>query len=340
MRQAGNGNGDGFTGQVSVLIQDPHTLVRGTLRVVVEQLDGAIVVGEAASPEEALEVARQVHPDIVFLDLNDRTAVDVIKSIVDQIHNARVICLADEATSQSIEDALRAGATAFALKSDSVEDLLRALEQVKRGRASIAPNAAEPFIQQYMKIIQEKHSRDAAIISALASAIEAKDHYSGGHTQRVARLASRIARVHEPPAGGREQLFYGFTLHDVGKIGVPEEILLKESELSTREWEVMRTHPLIGVQIIRPVGFGEEVENIVMHHHERWDGGGYPAGLEKEEIPLSARLFAVADAFDAMTSDRPYRKGMPIDTAMKEIVSESGKQFDPSAVDTFVKVVG
>lgn len=339
---AGNGNGNGgpLPGGVTVLIQDPHTLVRDCLRVVVEQLEGAQVIAQVGSPDEALEAALRLHPDIVFLDLADRGSAIPVVEALSEIDGSRVICLADDIMTSGIEEAVKAGATAFALKSDSVEDLTRALNQVRLGRATIAPNAAEPLLHHYMQVIEEKHRRDVAVISALASAIEAKDSYSGGHTQRVTRLASRIAKAHDNVLGSSEQLGFGFTLHDVGKIGVPEDILLKPSALTREEWDVMRTHPLIGMHIIRPVGFGDVAEGVVLHHHERWDGHGYPEGLSGEDIPLGARLFAVADAFDAMTSDRPYRAALPKDEAVHEIIDESGEQFDPSAVETFLTVVG
>lgn len=327
-------------GSVTVLIQDPHALVRDCLRLVVEQLDGARVIADVASPADVLETSRRLLPDIVFLDLSDPvSAIPVLEALTHEVEGAKVICLADDVTAGGIEEAVHAGATAFALKSDSVEDLTRALRQVRLGRATIAPNAAEPLLHNYMKVIQEKHSRDVAIINALASAIEAKDSYSGGHTQRVARLATRVAKAHDSVFGVNEQLTFGFTLHDVGKIGVPEDILLKPASLTEPEWDVMRTHPLIGMHIIRPVGFGELAEGVVLHHHERWDGGGYPDGLKGEDIPLGARLFAVADAFDAMTSDRPYRRAIPRQEAISEIIEESGKQFDPAAVKTFLTVV-
>jgi HD-GYP domain-containing protein (c-di-GMP phosphodiesterase class II) len=340
-KETGNGNGGPLPGGVTVVIQDPHSLVRDCLRVVVEQLDGAQVIAEVATPRDALEAALHLRPDIVFLDLADKSsAIPVVEALSKEIDGSRVICLADDVTDGVIEDAVKAGATAFALKSDSVDDLIRALNQVRLGRATIAPNAAEPLLHHYMQVIQEKHRRDVAVINALASAIEAKDSYSGGHTQRVTRLASKIAKAHDSVLGSSEQLSFGFTLHDVGKIGVPEDILLKPAALTGSEWDVMRTHPLIGMQIIRPVGFGDLAEGVVLHHHERWDGHGYPDGLAAEDIPLGARLFAVADAFDAMTSDRPYRRALPRDEAIREIVGESGEQFDPSAVKTFISVLG
>lgn len=334
------GNGASLPDGVTILIQDPHSLVRACLRLVVQQLDGARVVAEASSPMDALEAARRLRPDIVFLDLDDHArSIPVVKALSTEVVEARVICLADDVTPQGIEEAVEAGATAFALKSDSVEDLIRALNQVRLGRASIAPNAAGPLLHHYMQVIREKHQRDIAIITALASAIEAKDSYSGGHTQRVARLAGKIAKAHDPVLGASEQLSFGFTLHDVGKIGVPEDILLKPAGLNESEWEVMRTHPLIGMYIIRPVGFGEMAEGVVLHHHERWDGHGYPQGLKGEDVPLGARLFAVADAFDAMTSDRPYRNAVSREEAIREIIEGSGQQFDPSAVETFLTLV-
>jgi HD-GYP domain-containing protein (c-di-GMP phosphodiesterase class II) len=199
-----------------------------------------------------------------------------------------------------------------------------------------APSAAGARLS--LHAIRERIRREDAIVEALASAVEAKDRATAGHSARVARLACRIARALDPRLSRSRSLRYGFTLHDVGKIGVPEEILFKSSALESPEWDVMRAHPTIGSRIISPVGLGREAQEIVLHHHERWDGGGYPDGLEGEEIPIGARLFAVADAYDAMTSDRPYRKAIPAALAVDEISRESGRQFDPKAVNAFLSV--
>lgn len=324
---------------VGVMIQDPHTLVRDCLRIVVQQLDGARVVGEARLPSEILDTAIRTRPDIAMIDLSDpERALPVIEALTREMPATRVICLAENVGHDVIESALRAGATGLALKTESADDLLRAFDAVRGGQATIAPNAAGPLLQHYIQIIQEKHERDSKIIESLASAVDAKDRYTGGHTQRVTRLARKIAEEIEPGLGSNPQLRYGFMLHDVGKIGVPENILLKNARLDPSEWEIMKTHPLIGLTIIEPVGLGPEVENVVHHHHERWDGTGYPDRLAGVEIPLEARMFSVADAFDAMTSDRPYRSSMPRAEAIEEIRKESGRQFDPMAVESLLAV--
>lgn len=187
--------------------------------------------------------------------------------------------------------------------------------------------------------VRSRFSREDSIIEALSAAVEAKDPSASGHASRVTTLARRIAGAIDPRLERNRNLTYGFTLHDVGKIGVPEEILFKTSSLDSAEWEVMRTHPAVGSRIISPAQLGREAEEVVLHHHERWDGDGYPNRLKGDQIPIGARLFAVADAYDAMTNDRPYRGALPSEVAIDELASESGRQFDPQAVDAFLRVV-
>ena len=174
-------------------------------------------------------------------------------------------------------------------------------------------------------------------VSALASALETKDIGTGAHSQRVQHYAMALGsrrRARSWPRISRAQ--YGFLLHDVGKIGVPDEILLKRGPLTAPETRVMRMHTLLGEQMLGGVAFlqGAGLE-VVRNHHERWDGDGYPDRLERDEIPLGARIFAVADSLDAMTTDRPYRKRRTWDWARDEIVREAGKQFDPAVVAAF-----
>jgi HD-GYP domain-containing protein (c-di-GMP phosphodiesterase class II) len=131
---------------------------------------------------------------------------------------------------------------------------------------------------------------------------------------------------------------YGALLHDVGKIGVPDAILLKPGKLTDAEWEVMRRHTVIGHQMIGRIKFLRGAADIVLHHHERWAGGGYPTGISGEEIPLGARIFSIIDTFDAMTSKRPYKEALPIATARAEILRCAGTQFDPSLVKEFLQI--
>jgi HD-GYP domain-containing protein (c-di-GMP phosphodiesterase class II) len=141
------------------------------------------------------------------------------------------------------------------------------------------------------------------------------------------------------PSEVRRAVQLGAILHDVGKIGIADSILLKPGPLTDEEWGVMRTHPEIGERMLQSIEFVHPALPIVRHHHERWDGGGYPDGLGKEDIPLGARIVSVCDSFDAMVSDRPYRKGMPVEYACDELVACAGKQFDPMCVALLVDVI-
>jgi ribonuclease P protein subunit RPR2 len=173
-------------------------------------------------------------------------------------------------------------------------------------------------------------------VTALAGALETKDSGTGEHSQRVHLYAIELARVVAPEIAEDESVAYGFLLHDVGKIGIPDRVLQKAGPLSVPERRLMETHAELGEQLLRGVSFlqGQGLE-VVRSHHERWDGLGYPDGLEGEEIPVAARVFAVADALDAMTSDRPYRTAMSWAAAGRELVAEAGKQFDPTVVEAF-----
>jgi len=173
-------------------------------------------------------------------------------------------------------------------------------------------------------------------IGAFAGALEAKDFGTGAHCRRVVRYASELTRELEPGLLDDPSLQYGFLLHDVGKIGIPDSILQKPGTLTREERSVMRTHTILGAQLLSEVPLlqGEGL-GVIRSHHERWDGSGYPDLKGKAEIPLGGRIFAVADTLDAMTSDRPYRAAFPWQAAVEEIVVQSGRQFDPDVVKAF-----
>ncbi|MEP7004144.1 MAG: HD domain-containing phosphohydrolase [Chloroflexota bacterium] len=177
-----------------------------------------------------------------------------------------------------------------------------------------------------------------ATLAALSSALDVRDTETEGHARRVVRYMELIAEVLQVPTAQHATLRRGALLHDIGKIGVPDHILRKPGALTDNEWTTMRTHPDLGAKIIANVPFLAEVAVIIRAHHERWDGNGYPDGLASEGIPLGARVFAVADSFDAMTSDRPYRRGRQLDAALAEIERCSGTQFDPTVVRAFLVV--
>lgn len=183
----------------------------------------------------------------------------------------------------------------------------------------------------------EKHYTKT--IEALTSALEARDAYTRAHTGRIRDLAMALALALRVPNDIRHAVNLGALLHDVGKIGIADSILQKPGPLTDEEWVVMKTHPAIGERMLRDVDFLAPALEVVRWHHERWDGTGYPDGLKADEIPLSARIVAVCDAFDAMTSDRPYRSSLPTEVALDELVAVAGTQLDPTCALLLVEVV-
>jgi HD-GYP domain-containing protein (c-di-GMP phosphodiesterase class II) len=176
-------------------------------------------------------------------------------------------------------------------------------------------------------------------LKALMAALDAKDQVTQGHSERVARLTVAVAKEMGIPQERLVDIERGALLHDVGKIGVPDEVLRKPKALDDREWEAMQKHPILAGLMISKIGFLEGALPILLYHHERYDGSGYPFGLRGEAIPLEARIFAVVDAYDAMTSDRPYRKAMSPEQALAEIERNAGTQFDPQVVAAFKRVI-
>lgn len=177
------------------------------------------------------------------------------------------------------------------------------------------------------------------VVDALAAAVDAKDSYTCGHSERVAEISQAIAA--ELGLDEQEQYFIhiGAHLHDVGKIGIPDAVITKPGRLSTDEYAMIKLHPEIGYHIVSKVKILQEASLIVRHHHERMDGQGYPEGLKGEAIPLGARIVAVADSFDAMTSKRLYRSSVSVEEALRELRRCSGTQFDPAAVQAFARVI-
>jgi putative two-component system response regulator len=177
------------------------------------------------------------------------------------------------------------------------------------------------------------------VIFSLAAAVEAKDSYTDQHTHRVAAAARQLGDRMELPEDWLDSLFRGGLVHDIGKIGIPDQVLRKPTKLDPRELNKMRQHPVIGERIVRPLRSGGTLLPIIRHHHENWDGSGYPDGLKGREIPLLARIVAACDAFDALISDRPYRKGRPIQEAVTCLVDGAGAQWDPEVIDLLVAEV-
>jgi response regulator RpfG family c-di-GMP phosphodiesterase len=172
-------------------------------------------------------------------------------------------------------------------------------------------------------------------VRALASAVEARDAYTGRHAERVAAYGLRLADAYGMRLGDEPQIEFGFLLHDAGKVAVPDAILFKPDKLTAAERLVMEQHPVTGWEIVRDIDFLGAARDVIRSHHERWDGTGYPDQLEGEDIPISARVFAVADTLDALTTNRPYRRASTIAQARVIIMQDVGTHFDPDVVEAF-----
>ena len=189
-------------------------------------------------------------------------------------------------------------------------------------------------LQQAYRTLKKSHLDS---VKVLAEAIDAKDPYTRGHSDRVKRMSLAIAKKMGFSEERLENLEYGALLHDIGKIGIKDEVLQKQAPLSSEEYQYIQEHPLIGVKIIEGVEFFKDKIPMIRHHHEHYDGNGYPDGLAGEAIPLEARIISLPDAFDAMTSARPHRNIMPLQNVLAELEKFKGKQFDPKVLDIFIR---
>jgi putative nucleotidyltransferase with HDIG domain len=228
----------------------------------------------------------------------------------------------------------------------SETELIREIERLRAELASREQEAAEKerqlerYAADLRETFKEERARSqelrrsyAATVRALSNAVEFRDAYLGKHAERVAGYGLEIARAMELET--TDEVEFGFLLHDIGKVAIPDGILHKPGPLTIEERRLMTRHPVIGSKIVQGIEFLKEAAQIVRSHHERWDGHGYPDGLAGDDIPLSARVFAVADVFDALTTDRPYRLASPLPEARAMIVAESGTHFDPKVIEAF-----
>ena len=231
------------------------------------------------------------------------------------------------------------------------EQLRERISELETELAERAREAAEKEqqLQRYAADLRETFKQERArahelrrsymlTVRALATAVEARDTSTGRHAERVAAYGLRLADAYGMPLGDEPQIEFGFLLHDAGKIAVPDRILLKPGRLNAAEREIIEQHPVTGADIVRDIDFLGAAREVIRHHHERWDGTGYPDRLAGEAIPISARIFAVADALDALTTDRPYRRASTIAQARAIILQGVGTHFDPLVIEAFKRL--
>jgi ribonuclease P protein subunit RPR2 len=327
------------------------------LRTTFEVADVDVI--EADGADAARKRIRAARPDVIVLDVNmpGTTGLELCAELkADPATSDIPIIFLTGSTGGTSAASKRVGADAFVRKPFSPLELLAVAERLAGGLYGVPFRASrkrksdpqEPLLL-YARDLRhmlelERGQRELLqsaymqTVSALASALESKDTGTRAHSQRVQSYATALANAVGEDAVVRDPSTpYGFLLHDVGKIGIPDGILQKPGPLSAAERRRMQTHTVLGEAMLSGVAFlkGEGLK-IVRSHHERWDGGGYPDSLAGDEIPLGARIFAVADALDAMTSHRPYRRGMSWKAARTEILDQRKRQFDPEVVDAFV----
>jgi response regulator RpfG family c-di-GMP phosphodiesterase len=340
-----------------ILLVDDDPGLRTLLRTTFEVAD--VTVAEADGADAARREIRAGRPDVIVLDVNMPRMSGTefcaeLKASADTKDIPVVLLTGADRTTNTA--AKRAGADAFVRKPFSPLELLSIAERLAGGLFGVPFRATKKrgrkpdeelllYARDLRHMLEVERGQRELLqsayletVSALASALESKDTGTRAHSQRVQSYAMALAEaVDEQGLADDQSTPYGFLLHDVGKIGIPDGILQKPGPLSSPERRRMETHTVLGEAMLSGVAFlkGEGLK-IVRSHHERWDGRGYPDNLAREEIPLGARIFAVADALDAMTSHRPYRRAMSWSAARTEILEQRKRQFDPGVVDAFM----
>ena len=332
-----------------LLLVDDDAGLRALLRTTFELVDVEVEESEDAAAAQAAVARRR--PDVIVLDIAmpGMDGIELCRRLKSDRETAGIPVVLLSGTEP---DGREVEADAFLTKPFSPLQLLAVAERLAGGTTPVPLGGAEDDtvdaqlllyardLRRLLEIEREQRSLLQAAyretVLALATALDSKDAGTRAHSQRVQRYALELARAADGELAEDPSLEYGFLLHDVGKIGIPDRILQKPGPLTLDERQLMETHTVIGEQMLGGVAFlrGEGI-SVVRHHHERWDGAGYPDRLAGTDTPLGARIFAVADSLDAMTSDRPYRRAQPWEEAAREIVTQSGKQFDPGVVEAF-----
>jgi putative nucleotidyltransferase with HDIG domain len=330
-----------------VLVVDDETPVRSMIAAALERQGYAVeLAGGGREALEALELNtfNLVLTDIVMQDVNGIALLERIHALQPNLPVVMVTAVHD--ISVAI-DSMRRGAYDYLLKPFERDQLLNTVERAINHRQALEEtqnyhDSLEEMVRARTEMLRHamedlEHSYDVTL-EALGDALDLKDSETEGHSKRVTAYAIALARAMGIPPDEIKIIARGAFLHDIGKMAIPDEILRKPGKLSPEEQTIMREHCARGYHMLRKIPFLAGAAEIVYCHQEYYDGNGYPNGLRGREIPIGARIFAVADTLDAITSDRPYRKARGFDTAREEILRCSGTQFDPAVVEVFLKI--
>jgi response regulator RpfG family c-di-GMP phosphodiesterase len=325
---------------------DDEREIRNLLR---ELLRDEYECAEAGSAEEALLALASQEFDLVLSDIQmgGMTGLEMIPLVLERWPDTVVVMVSGIQTIESAVVAMRVGAFDYVIKPFDLEHVEVAVRRAIEHRdLRLAKRAYENHLEELVRLrtaeldetLNSLEDAYRSTLRALTAALDKRDSETSGHSERVVNFSLRLGR--ELGLSGQQltSLEFGSLLHDIGKIGVPDAILRKPAALDEAEWFEMRKHPMHGQQILSGIRFLEGAARVVAQHHERWDGTGYPLGLRGTQIDLNARIFSVADAFDAITSDRVYRKGKSYDAAATELEEWAGRQFDPEVVEVFCRV--
>ena len=324
-----------------ILVTEDEESVREIIKWALEENGFEVIT--AVNGKDALDKFKKHEFHLVLSDIKMpvMTGMELLKNIKNLDPDMPVIMVTAVSDVNIALDALKNGAYDYVTKPFNIEELLVAVKRALEKRELILKNLE---YQEYLEKKVEEQTREIKnlylnAIKSLVFALEAKDKYTEGHSKRVTFYACEIAKRMRLSALLIHKIHLAGLLHDIGKIGVRESILNKPGKLTPDEYRHIYDHPVVGAKILTPVLKDKDILNFIRHHHERYDGSGRPDKLLGEEIPLGARILAVADTFDAMTSDRPYRKALTVDFAIKEIKRCSGSQFDPVVVIHFLDFV-
>ncbi len=321
---------DHHTPPVRILIVDDDSLVRETYASILTEEGYEVQCAE--SSESALKLIQQYSFDVMLCDMfmPDENGLILLAKVQVCVPLMPVIMVTGYGSVEMARSALQNGASDFITKPCKYDDLPIVVER-NLTRSSLQRRNA-------IRYRQALQSSNETVLDALLTALNTRDTETEGHSERVTAYTIEMAERMGLDQAEMYHIERGALLHDIGKIGIPDRILLKPDKLTTAERAEMRLHPVIGYEMCMPVEALHGASQIVLYHHETWGGSGYPNGLKGENIPLGARIFAVADALDAMTSDRPYRLALGFEEARSEILRCNRTQFDPGVVDVFLSV--